>query len=120
MAPFEDEALADSLRQALTEQRVLVPGVEVQRVTTIPKTAAGKAPLIKANISHVMPYHRVRPLHINELSKHHDERSEKQQVPVEQPLSSMPDEQVEEVYRPFEGSEAMLQGGSPGSFSTDH
>jgi phenylacetate-coenzyme A ligase PaaK-like adenylate-forming protein len=48
---FEDEALADSLRQALTEQGVLVPGVEVQRVTSIPKTAAGKAPLIKSNLS---------------------------------------------------------------------
>ncbi len=46
---FEDEALADSLRQALTEQGVLVPGVEVQRVESIPKTAAGKAPLIKSN-----------------------------------------------------------------------
>jgi len=52
---FEDEALADSLRQALTEQGVLVPGVEVQRVESIPKTAAGKAPLIKSNRSSSLP-----------------------------------------------------------------
>jgi phenylacetate-CoA ligase len=52
---LEDEALADSLRQALTEQGALVPGVEVQRVTSIPKTAAGKAPLIKSNLSYSSP-----------------------------------------------------------------
>jgi phenylacetate-CoA ligase len=52
---FEDEALADSLRQALTEQGVPVPGVGVQRVESIPKTAAGKAPLIKSNLSRSLP-----------------------------------------------------------------
>jgi putative adenylate-forming enzyme len=48
---FEDEALADSLQRALAEQGAIVARVEVQRVTTIPKTAAGKAPLIKSNLS---------------------------------------------------------------------
>jgi phenylacetate-CoA ligase len=47
---FEDEMLADTLRQALREQGAIVPRVEVQRVTSIPKTAAGKAPLIKSNL----------------------------------------------------------------------
>jgi phenylacetate-coenzyme A ligase PaaK-like adenylate-forming protein len=48
---FEDEMLADTLRQALAEQGATVPRVEVQRVASIPKTAAGKAPLIKSNLS---------------------------------------------------------------------
>ncbi len=52
---FGDEVLADSLRKALAEQRAMVPGVEVQRVTSIPKTAAGKAPLIKSNLSSSLP-----------------------------------------------------------------
>jgi phenylacetate-coenzyme A ligase PaaK-like adenylate-forming protein len=48
---FKDEMLADTLRQALVEQGVFVPHVEVQRVPAIPKTVAGKAPLIKSNLS---------------------------------------------------------------------
>jgi phenylacetate-CoA ligase len=48
---FEDEMLADTLRQALREQGAIIPRVEVQRVASIPKTAAGKAPLIKSNLS---------------------------------------------------------------------
>src|SRR6266704_4384369 len=48
---FEDEMLADTLWQALREQGAIVPRVEVQRVESIPKTAAGKAPLIKSNLS---------------------------------------------------------------------
>jgi phenylacetate-coenzyme A ligase PaaK-like adenylate-forming protein len=49
---FEDEMLAETLRQALSEQGAIAPHVEVQRVSAIPKTAAGKAPLIKSNLSH--------------------------------------------------------------------
>jgi phenylacetate-CoA ligase len=49
---FRDEMLADTLWQALLEQGAIVPRVEVQRVESIPKTAAGKAPLIKSNLSH--------------------------------------------------------------------
>src|SRR6266571_3196430 len=48
---FEDEMLADTLRQVLSEQGAIVPHVEVQRVESIPKTVAGKAPLIKSNLS---------------------------------------------------------------------
>jgi phenylacetate-CoA ligase len=48
---FGDEMLGDILRQALTEQGAIVPSVEVQRVESIPKTAAGKAPLIKSSLS---------------------------------------------------------------------
>jgi putative adenylate-forming enzyme len=47
---FGDEMLADTLRQALAEQGTIIPHVEVQRVVSIPKTAAGKAPLIKSNM----------------------------------------------------------------------
>lgn len=64
---FEDEALADSLRRALAEQEAIVPHVEVQRVTTIPKTAAGKAPLIKSNLSPSLPL--VDMLHSGERVK---------------------------------------------------
>ncbi len=52
---FGDEMLVDTLRQALAEQGVIVPHVEVQRVPTIPKTAAGKAPLIKSNLTRSLP-----------------------------------------------------------------
>jgi hypothetical protein len=52
---FGDEMLADTLRQALAEQGAIVPRVEVQRVASIPKTAAGKAPLIKSNLSRSLP-----------------------------------------------------------------
>ncbi len=47
---FDDEMLADTLQQVLAEQGAIVPRVEVQHVTSIPKTAAGKAPLIKSNL----------------------------------------------------------------------
>ncbi|HEX9133423.1 MAG TPA: hypothetical protein VF844_14125 [Ktedonobacteraceae bacterium] len=47
---FGDEMLAETLREALAEQGAIVPHVEVQRVESIPKTAAGKAPLIKSNL----------------------------------------------------------------------
>ena len=46
---FDDERLVATLRQALTEQGASVPLVEVQHVASIPKTAAGKAPLIMSN-----------------------------------------------------------------------
>jgi putative adenylate-forming enzyme len=49
---LKDEILADTLRQALSEQGAIVPRMEVQRVESIPKTAAGKAPLIKSNLSY--------------------------------------------------------------------
>jgi putative adenylate-forming enzyme len=52
---FGDEVLTDTLRQALSEQGAIVPRIEVQRVESIPKTAAGKAPLIKSNLSHSLP-----------------------------------------------------------------
>lgn len=53
---FEDEVLAGSLRQALAGQGAMVPGVEVQLVTSIPKIAAGKAPLITFNVSSPLLY----------------------------------------------------------------
>ena len=52
---FGDEILADTLRQVLFEQGAIVPHVEVQRVESIPKTAAGKAPLIKSNLTRSLP-----------------------------------------------------------------
>ena len=52
---FGDEMLAGTLRQALSEQGAIVPPVEVQRVESIPKSAAGKAPLIKSNLTSSLP-----------------------------------------------------------------
>jgi phenylacetate-coenzyme A ligase PaaK-like adenylate-forming protein len=52
---FGDQLLADTLRQALAEQGAIVPLVEVQWVENIPKTAAGKAPLIKSNLTRSLP-----------------------------------------------------------------
>jgi phenylacetate-CoA ligase len=52
---FEDDMLTATLRQTLAEQGANVPRVEVQRVASIPKTAAGKAPLITSNASRSLP-----------------------------------------------------------------
>ena len=43
-----DEALADQIRKSLAQEGARVPYIRVQHVSEIPKTAAGKAPLIKA------------------------------------------------------------------------
>jgi phenylacetate-CoA ligase len=45
-----DEQLAFTVQQALAEQGTVVPRVEVQRVASIPKTSAGKAPLITSHL----------------------------------------------------------------------
>lgn len=46
---FADVTLADALRRALAAQGVRVSGIEVQRVAALPRTAAGKSPLIQSN-----------------------------------------------------------------------
>jgi phenylacetate-coenzyme A ligase PaaK-like adenylate-forming protein len=43
-----DEALVDQINQSLAQEGARVPYVRVQHVPEIPKTASGKAPLIKA------------------------------------------------------------------------
>jgi len=43
-----EETLIDQLTQSLSQEGAAVPYIRVQRVSEIPKTAAGKAPLIKA------------------------------------------------------------------------
>ena len=43
-----DTALCESLGQALVTQGVRIPHIQVQRVSTIPKTTSGKTPLIRA------------------------------------------------------------------------
>ena len=48
---FADDVLAESLRRELAAQGVIVPPVEVRRVLAIPRTGAGKAPLIKASVT---------------------------------------------------------------------
>jgi len=45
---FADEELMDRLTQPLAEQGARVPSIWVQRVPAIPKSPAGKTPLIKA------------------------------------------------------------------------
>lgn len=44
-----DEALADQLLHSLIQEGVQVPNIRVQHVSAIPKSASGKAPLIKAH-----------------------------------------------------------------------
>jgi phenylacetate-CoA ligase len=41
-----DTVLQDQLSQSLAQERVRVPSIKIEHVTAIPKTAAGKAPLI--------------------------------------------------------------------------
>jgi putative adenylate-forming enzyme len=44
-----EQRLVDSLSQVLAVKGVIVPAIRVQRVSAIPKTTAGKAPLIRSN-----------------------------------------------------------------------
>jgi putative adenylate-forming enzyme len=48
---IDEQTLVDELAQVLKTQGVQIPRVRLQHVVTIPKTAAGKAPLIKAKRS---------------------------------------------------------------------
>ena len=48
---FADATLIDSLRRELKAQGALMPSVKVRRVQTIPRTAVGKAPLIKSDLT---------------------------------------------------------------------
>jgi phenylacetate-coenzyme A ligase PaaK-like adenylate-forming protein len=47
---FSDETLAQDLRVALAAHNARVPAVRVLRVPAIPRSATGKAPLIKSNL----------------------------------------------------------------------
>jgi phenylacetate-CoA ligase len=48
---FADGVLADALRRELSAQGVVTPELEVRRVPEVPKSAMGKAPLIKSNVA---------------------------------------------------------------------
>jgi phenylacetate-coenzyme A ligase PaaK-like adenylate-forming protein len=43
-----DTALRDQLTRSLAQEQVQVPAIKIEHVVAIPKTAAGKAPLVKA------------------------------------------------------------------------
>ncbi len=45
-----DDLLVGQLAQALSEQGADVPTIHIQRVSVIPKSASGKAPLIRSNL----------------------------------------------------------------------
>jgi len=47
---YDDQAFSIKLRQALEQQGIIVPALQVKRVTTIPRNASGKAPLVKSNL----------------------------------------------------------------------
>ncbi len=47
---FSDEGLAGELRQALAAEGAVVPPIKVLHVPAIPRSATGKAPLIKSNL----------------------------------------------------------------------
>lgn len=46
-------SLVNKLGQALSKQGVMLPQINVQQVSAIPKTASGKAPLIKSNLPRI-------------------------------------------------------------------
>jgi phenylacetate-CoA ligase len=48
---FADRILVNSLRGELEAQGAILPSVKVRRVSAIPRTTTGKAPLIKSNVS---------------------------------------------------------------------
>ena len=43
-----DAALRDQLTRSLAQERVRAPAIKIEHVAAVPKTAAGKAPLVKA------------------------------------------------------------------------
>ncbi|MBC7876352.1 MAG: phenylacetate--CoA ligase family protein [Anaerolineales bacterium] len=47
---IRDEAVSDAIRKELTLEGAIIPLIKVQHVTEIPKSASGKAPLIKSNV----------------------------------------------------------------------
>jgi phenylacetate-coenzyme A ligase PaaK-like adenylate-forming protein len=51
-AGWSEETLLEALRQALTEQGVIVPHLHIQPVVAIPRNASGKAPLIVSHETH--------------------------------------------------------------------
>jgi phenylacetate-CoA ligase len=51
-AGMNEETLLETLRQALGGQGAIVPRIQIQRVTAIPRNASGKAPLIVSKVSH--------------------------------------------------------------------
>jgi phenylacetate-CoA ligase len=48
---FADGVVADALRRELSAQGAVVPKLEVRRISEIPKSAMGKAPLIKSYVA---------------------------------------------------------------------
>jgi phenylacetate-coenzyme A ligase PaaK-like adenylate-forming protein len=57
---FSDDKLVEDLRLALAAHGARVPAIRVRRVSAIPRSATGKAPLIKSNL------HRKSPLVLKE------------------------------------------------------
>jgi putative adenylate-forming enzyme len=52
---FTDEELTSQIRKSLAQEGGVAPYIQIQHVTEIPKTAAGKAPLIKAYKATTVP-----------------------------------------------------------------
>jgi hypothetical protein len=49
-APLDEAQLADRVTKALTKQGVAATRIHIQRVDSIPQTAAGKTPLVKSSL----------------------------------------------------------------------
>lgn len=49
--PTEESVLASALKQALTARGAVVPSLQIQRVAAIPRSAVGKAPLVKGDLT---------------------------------------------------------------------
>ena len=48
---IKDEFLIESLQRELATQGITIPPIQIERVSAIPRSASGKAPLIKSNLS---------------------------------------------------------------------
>ena len=47
---IRDEAVSDAILKELASEGAILPLIKVRHVAEIPKSASGKAPLIKSNI----------------------------------------------------------------------
>ncbi len=48
---IDDIQIESSIKKALASQEAVAPQIKVQHVDSIPQTIAGKAPLVKSNLS---------------------------------------------------------------------
>jgi hypothetical protein len=58
---LQEESLIHAVQQALGAQGAMIPAVQIHHVAAIPKTSAGKAPLVKSNLPRPLPSEKASP-----------------------------------------------------------